>query len=50
MRSIPKFKGGESLKLGIMRDKKKHGIDVEVPIDHCGSLFAPSAVIPAGHR
>jgi len=41
------YQGGESLKLGIMRDKKKRTIEVEIPANQRGSLFAPPAAKPA---
>jgi C-terminal processing protease CtpA/Prc len=47
MRILSSYQGGESLKLGIMRDKKKRTIKVEVPANQRGSLFAPPAVKPA---
>lgn len=47
MRILSSYEGGESLKLGIMRDKKKRTIEVEVPANQRGSLFAPPAAKPA---
>ena len=47
MRILSSYEGGESLQLGIMRDKKKRTIEVEVPANHRGSLFAPPAARPA---
>ena len=47
MRILNSYESGESLKLGIMRDKKKRTLDVEVPADHHGSLFAPLPAKPA---
>ena len=47
MRILNSYESGESLKLGIMRDKKKRTLDVEVPADHHGSLFAPMPAKPA---
>jgi len=47
MRILNSYESGESLKLGIMRDKKKRPLDVAVPADHHGSLFAPLPVKPA---
>tara|TARA_R110000782_G_scaffold137396_1_gene229873 strand:+ start:282 stop:1343 length:1062 start_codon:yes stop_codon:yes gene_type:complete len=41
MRILSSYQSGETLKLGIMRDKKKRTIDVEVPADQRGSLWAP---------
>lgn len=38
MRILGSYSSGERLKLGIMRDKKKVTIDVEIPVDHHGSL------------
>lgn len=39
MRILSSYQSGEQLKLGIMRDKKKRTIDVEIPADHRGMLF-----------
>jgi len=47
MRILNSYEGGESLNLGIMRDKKKRTLAVEVPADHHGSLFTPLPVKPA---
>ena len=47
MRILNSYESGESLKLGIMRDKKKRTLEVAVPADHRGSLFAPVPVKPA---
>jgi len=47
MRILNSYESGESLKLGIMRDKKKRTLNVEVPADHHGSLFAPLPAKPA---
>jgi len=47
MRILNSYESGESLKLGIMRDKKKRTLEVEVPVDHHGSLFAPMPAKPA---
>jgi C-terminal processing protease CtpA/Prc len=47
MRILSSYESGESLKLGIMRDKKKRTIEVEIPADQRGSLFAPPAAKPA---
>ena len=41
MRILSSYQAGEKLELGIMRDKKKVTIDVEIPADQHGSL-APS--------
>ncbi len=38
MRILGSYQAGEKLKLGIMRDKKKKTIDIEIPADHRGSL------------
>ena len=38
MRILSSYQAGEKLKLGIMRDKKKVMIDVEIPSDRLGSL------------
>ena len=47
MRILSSYESGESLKLGIMRDKKKRTIEVEIPANQRGSLFAPPAAKPA---
>lgn len=39
MRILSSYQSGEKLKLGIMRDKKKRTLDVEIPADHHGSLL-----------
>lgn len=41
MRILSSYQSGEKLKLGIMRDKKKRSIEVAVPADQRGSLWAP---------
>ncbi len=46
MRILSSYQSGESLQLGIMRDKKKRNIEIEVPADHRGSLFTPPAARP----
>ncbi|HSG98045.1 MAG TPA: PDZ domain-containing protein [Woeseiaceae bacterium] len=49
LRILGSYAPGEKLKLGIMRDKRKRTIDVEIPADRHGSL-APEAsweVLPA---
>jgi S1-C subfamily serine protease len=38
MKILGSYQGGEKLKLGIMRDKKKMTIDVEIPADFHGNL------------
>lgn len=47
MRILNSYESGESLKLGIMRDKKKRTLELEVPADHHGSLFTPMPAKPA---
>jgi len=47
MRILSSYQSGEKLTLGIMRDKKKRTLEIEVPADHRGSLFAPPAIKPA---
>lgn len=47
MRILSSYQGGESLKLGIMRDKKKRTIEVDIPANQRGSRFAPPAAKPA---
>ncbi len=56
IRILGSYSSGETLKLGIMRDKKKVTIDIEIPADHRGSL-APDvefrvrpAIAPAAPR
>jgi hypothetical protein len=39
MRILSSYQSGEKLKLGIMRDKKKRTLDIEIPADRRGSLF-----------
>jgi len=41
MRILASYQSGETLKLGIMRDKKKRTIEVEMPSDNHGTTFAP---------
>ena len=38
MRILASYQAGEKLELGIMRDRKKVTIDVEIPADHHGKL------------
>jgi len=47
MRILRSYEGGESLKLGILRDKKKRTIEVKIPANQRGALFAPPAAKPA---
>jgi C-terminal processing protease CtpA/Prc len=47
MKILGSYQSGEKLKLGIMRDKKKRTLEVEVPDDRRGSLLAPLPVKPA---
>jgi len=47
MRILSSYESGETLELGIMRDKKKRKIEVEIPANQRGSLFAPPAATPA---
>ena len=47
MRILSSYESGESLMLGIMRDKKKRTIEVEIPFNQRGALFAPPAAKPA---
>ena len=46
MRILGSYQSGESLKLGIMRDKKKRTLDIAVPANQRGSLRAPPAPQP----
>lgn len=39
LRILSSYQPGEELKLGIMRNKKKVTVDVEIPADHHGSLY-----------
>ena len=39
MRILSSYQGGEKLKLGIMRDKKKKTLEIEIPADTHGALF-----------
>lgn len=46
MRILASYQAGEKLELGIMRDKKKVTIDVEIPADHHGNLHFETEVVP----
>ena len=46
MRILGSYQGGEKLKLGIMRDKKKRTLDIEIPADQRGALFDGQASTP----
>ncbi len=46
LRILSSYESGESLELGIMRDKKKHTLKVEVPADPHSSLIKPRAAKP----
>jgi len=49
MRILSSYQGGETLKLGIVRDKKKRSLEVSIPDNKRGMLFGePSEVSPAG--
>ena len=39
MRILSSYQGGEKLKLGIMRDKKKKTLEIEIPADTHGALW-----------
>ena len=39
MRILSSYQSGEKLKLGIMRDKKKRTLEIEIPADQHGALF-----------
>ncbi|MBT8103987.1 MAG: PDZ domain-containing protein [Gammaproteobacteria bacterium] len=41
MRILSSYQSGEKLKLGIMRDKKKRTLEIEIPADHHGALMGP---------
>ena len=44
LKILGSYDSGEKLELGIMRDKKKRKVDVEIPAnDYRGSLFGPAA-------
>ena len=47
MKILSSYQSGEKLELGIMRDKKKRKLDVAVPADQRGSLYAPMPAKPA---
>ena len=47
MRILGSYDSGETIKLGIMRDKKKRTLEIEVPDDRRGSLFVPIPAKPA---
>ena len=47
IRILASYQAGEKLELGIMRDKKKVTIDVEIPADHHGNLQREYEVAPA---
>jgi len=46
MRILSSYQSGETLELGIMRDQKEQTIEIAVPADHRGSIFAPPAARP----
>jgi len=46
LRILGSYESGEKLKLGIMRDKKKRTLEVEVPTNHRGFNFEVPAVKP----
>lgn len=49
MRILGSYQGGETLKLGIVRDKKKRTLDVAIPDNQRGMLLGePFKVSPAG--
>ena len=43
MRILSSYQAGEELELGIMRDKKKRTLDIEIPADHRGMLIEEPA-------
>ncbi len=47
LRILGSYESGEKLELGIMRDKKKRKLGIEVPADHRSSIPAPPAATPA---
>jgi type II secretory pathway component PulC len=47
LRILSSYESGESLELGIMRDKKKRKIKIEVPADPHSSLVRPMPAKPA---
>jgi C-terminal processing protease CtpA/Prc len=46
LRILGSYESGEKIKLGIMRDKKKRTVEIEVPADRRGSIFAPPPAAP----
>ncbi|MBT8086487.1 MAG: PDZ domain-containing protein [Gammaproteobacteria bacterium] len=49
MRILSSYQGGESLKLGIMRDKKKRTLNVEITAEQQGRLFDEQFEIRPAH-
>jgi type II secretory pathway component PulC len=47
LRILSSYESGESLELGIMRDKKKRTIKIQVPVDPHSSLIKPMPAKPA---
>lgn len=47
LKILSSYERGEKLTLGIMRDKKKRDLEIEVPADYRGSIFAPPVAVPA---
>jgi hypothetical protein len=49
MRILSSYQSGETLKLGIMRDKKKRTIEIEIPAHRSSSLppLVPPPLTPA---
>ena len=47
LKILSSYESGEKLELGIMRDKKKRKLVIEVPTDYRGSRFVPLPVSPA---
>ena len=47
LKILSSYESGEKLELGIMRDKKKRELEIEVPADYRGSIVVPPIAVPA---
>ncbi len=47
LRILSSYQSGEKIELSIMRDKKRRTLDIEMPAERSGSIFAPPAATPA---
>ena len=47
LRILSSYEPGETIKVDIMREKKKQTLEIEVPADRRGSLMAPPPAMPA---